>query len=98
MFEQAGVKKMAYLTDAKSVPEDVVQVVKGVEVAVLDALRPEEQWTHMSTSEALAAAVRIGPGETIFTHLTHYYDHDVDDAKLPQSVRLAWDGLKVVLK
>ena len=51
----------------------------------------------MSTSEALAAAEQIDPGETIFTHLTHYYDHDVDQAKLPEGVRLAWDGLKVVL-
>ena len=97
LFEQGGEKKLAYLTDAKAVPKEVVQAVKGVEVAVLDALRPEEHWTHMSTSEALSAAEQIGPGETIFTHLTHYYDHDIDQAKLPEGVRLAWDGLKVVL-
>ena len=96
LFEQGGEKKLAYLTDAKAVPKEVVQAVKGVEVAVLDALRPEEHWTHMSTSEALSAAEQIGPGETIFTHLTHYYDHDIDQAKLPEGVRLAWDGLRVI--
>ena len=95
LFEQAGVKKLAYLTDAKRVPEEVIEVVHGVEVAVLDALRPQEHWTHMSTSEALDAAGKIGAGETFLTHLTHYYDHDVDQAKLPQGIRLAWDGLKV---
>ena len=96
LFEQGGEKKLAYLTDAKAVPKEVVQAVKGVEVAVLDALRPEEHWTHMSTSEALSAAEQIGPGETIFTHLTHYYDHDIDQANLPEGVRLAWDGLRVI--
>ena len=98
LFEQAGVKKLAYLTDAKTVPEEVIEVVHGVEVAVLDALRPQEHWTHMSTSEALDASGKIGAGETFLTHLTHYYDHDVDQAKLPQGVRLAWDGLKVLVQ
>ena len=98
LFEQEGVKKLAYLTDAKSIPDEVTETVRGVEVAVLDALRPQEHWTHMSTSEALDAAKKIGAGETFFTHLTHYYDHDVDQAKLPQGVRLAWDGLKVPVK
>ena len=95
LFEQDEVKKLAYLTDAKTVPEEVIEVVRGVEVVVLDALRPQEHWTHMSTSEALDAAKKIGGGETFLTHLTHYYDHDVDQAKLPQGIRLAWDGLKV---
>ena len=95
LFEQDGVKKLAYLTDAKRVPDEVIEAVRDVEVAVLDALRPKEHWTHMSTGEAIEAAGKIGAKHTFLTHLTHYYDHDIDQANLPEGVRLAWDGLKV---
>ena len=95
LFEQGGVKKLAYLTDAKLIPDEVIETVRGVEVAVLDALRPQEHWTHMSTEEAIAAAGKIGAKQTYLTHLTHYYDHDRDQAELPGGVELAWDELKV---
>jgi len=95
LFEQGKVMKLAYLTDAKSIPDEVIEVVRGVEVAVLDALRPQEHWTHMSTEEAIVAAGKIGAKQTYLTHLTHHYDHDRDLAKLPGGVELAWDELKV---
>ena len=98
LFEQNGIKKLAYLTDAKTVPEEVIEAVSGVETVVLDALRPHEHWTHMSTGEAVEVAKKIGAERTLLTHLTHYYDHDVDQAKLPEGIRLAWDGLKISLK
>ena len=97
LFEQAGVKRLAYYTDAKSIPDEAVKAAMEVGVLVLDALRPQKHWTHMSTDEALAVAESVGAGQTWFTHLTHYYDHDVDDVRLPEGVCLAWDGLKVVL-
>ena len=95
LFEQDGQRRLAYCSDAKEIPEEVVSAIRGVEVAVLDALRPEPHWTHMSLAEALEAAERIGAAQTLLTHLTHYYDHNVDDAKLPEGVGLAWDGLVV---
>jgi phosphoribosyl 1,2-cyclic phosphate phosphodiesterase len=64
-------------------------------VLVLDALRDRPHPTHFTLAEAVAAARRIGARRTLFTHMCHDLPHEPTNARLPDDMRLAYDGLVV---
>ena len=88
--------KLAYVTDAKTVPDKVIAQLKGVEVLVLNALFRREHPTHLSIAEAVDVARAIGAKRTFLTHLTHENSHaDLEAELLPKGVTPAFDGLTV---
>ena len=83
----------AYLTDCNRIPDESWPLVDGVEILVLDALRDEPHETHFTLGEAVAATERIAPQRAYFTHMTHDLPHAKTNARLPNGIELAYDGL-----
>jgi phosphoribosyl 1,2-cyclic phosphate phosphodiesterase len=86
---------VGYVTDAKSLPDAAVALLRGVDVLVLNALFRTEHPTHLSLSEAVEAARRVGASRTYFTHLTHHNFHADLEAEFPSGMHPAFDGLSV---
>ncbi len=97
LFEPAGARSIAYLPDVKRIPSTTMARIRGVDVLVVDSLRPAPHPTHFSLNEALEAIHEAGPGEAWLTHLGHENDHSALEAGLPPHVRVAWDGLRIKL-
>jgi phosphoribosyl 1,2-cyclic phosphate phosphodiesterase len=87
---------LGYVTDAKSLPPAAVDVLRGVDVLVLNALwfgRPHG--SHFNIEEAIEAARGVGAKRTYLTHLTHRVRHAELLERLPEGVLPAHDGLTV---
>ncbi len=89
------VGKLAYCTDVSAIPEPSYDLLKGLEVLVIDALQYKKHTTHFSVEEAIEAATRIGAKQTLFTHIAHALGHEQTNAALPPGMRLAFDGQRV---
>jgi phosphoribosyl 1,2-cyclic phosphate phosphodiesterase len=95
--EAATGKKLAYFTDCKLISRLAREMASGADLVVLDGLRPETHPTHMSLPEAVTAASEMKNEMTYITHMTYKVDHDITESKLPKNVRLAYDGLRIIL-
>jgi phosphoribosyl 1,2-cyclic phosphate phosphodiesterase len=85
----------AYLTDMSSIPESSLPLLEGLEVLILDALRPQPHPSHASIGDALRWVERVCPQRAWFTHMSHEVDHAAVEAAFPERVRLAYDGLRI---
>jgi phosphoribosyl 1,2-cyclic phosphate phosphodiesterase len=86
---------LAYVTDAKSLPREALELLRGATTLVLNALFRTEHPTHLSIPEAVEAARVIGAERTYLTHLTHDNFHADLEAELPRGITPAFDGLVV---
>lgn len=84
----------AYVTDASVVPDETMELMRGVRFLILNALRHRPHPTHLTVEQAVALAQRIGPERAWFTHITHDLDHEATNRDMPPGMALAHDGLE----
>lgn len=95
-LEAAG-RVLAYVPDCHAMEDAVLRRLTGVDVMILDALRPTPHPTHYGLDESLAMLKRLGATRSFITHLGHHLEHVRTQIALPAGVEVPYDGLVVEL-
>ncbi len=85
----------AYLTDHSDIPESSLDLLRGLDVLFLDALRYKPHPTHSTVQRSLEYVEMLKPRRAYFTHICHDLHHRPAEGQLPANVRLAYDGLDI---
>ena len=88
---------VGYISDCLEIPPETMELLHGLDVMVLDALRYREHATHLTVDASLALLKRIGAKRSFMTHICHDIDHATLAAALPEGFAPAYDGLRVTL-
>lgn len=86
---------VAYCPDCGEMPSASRELLRGLDVLILDALRRRPHPTHFNLEQAIDEARRIGAARTYFTHIAHELGHAATNAELPAGMELAYDGLSI---
>lgn len=99
-FEVTGFRfgKLAYLTDFKTIEEEELRKLNGIEVLVVNALRFAQHDSHFNVEEAVSLIEKIAPKRAYLTHMSHEMGRYAETGpQLPQGVELAYDMLEIEL-
>jgi phosphoribosyl 1,2-cyclic phosphate phosphodiesterase len=87
------VGNIAYCTDCNMIPDESRQLLRDLDILVLDGVRRRPHSTHFNIEQAVQEARQIGARRTYFTHIAHELKHAETNAQLPAGMELAYDGL-----
>jgi phosphoribosyl 1,2-cyclic phosphate phosphodiesterase len=88
----------AYLTDVKTIDQQEIEKLRGLQVLVVNCLREESHHSHFNLSEALQFIAIVQPEKTYFTHISHTFGfHEAIQQKLPKNVYVAYDNLEITI-
>lgn len=85
---------VAYCTDTNQISDTAFEILQGLDVLILDGLRWQEHPTHYTIPQAIDVIQKLQPRQAYLTHISHHVDH-ADEARLPNGINLAYDGLVI---
>jgi phosphoribosyl 1,2-cyclic phosphate phosphodiesterase len=88
---------LAYSPDASGFDAEAEQRLAGLDVWILDALRPHPHPSHLSVAQALGWIERVKPKRAILTHMHVNLDYETLRRELPKNVEPAYDGMAIEL-
>jgi phosphoribosyl 1,2-cyclic phosphate phosphodiesterase len=88
----------AYLTDHSEIPDRSMDLLRGLDVIFLDALRYKPHPTHSTVERSIQTVEALGVRRAFFTHICHDLGHERAESMLPPHIRLAYDGLEITVE
>ena len=88
---------LAYSPDLSDLPDAALPHVEGLDVWIVDALRPKSHVSHFSVGDALNWIARLQPKRAVLTNMTAELDYETLDRETPDHVTPAYDGMVVEL-
>jgi phosphoribosyl 1,2-cyclic phosphate phosphodiesterase len=86
---------VAYSPDVGGLPEASLPLLEGLDLWIIDALRPQPHPSHFSVSQALSWIERLKVKRAILTHMTIDLDYETLRRQLPSHVEPGYDGMVV---
>ncbi|MES2734452.1 MAG: MBL fold metallo-hydrolase [Bacteroidota bacterium] len=92
------IQDFTYITDANYIAEEELKKIEGSKVVVLNALQNDPHISHFTLTQAIEVLERLRPERAYLTHISHNLGlHKDVEKKLPDFIKLAYDGLKITV-
>lgn len=89
---------LAYLPDVSAMSESTFNLLNGLEVFVLDALRYAPHPSHINLETSLEWIARTAPKRAVITNMHIDLDYETLERDLPTNVTPAYDGMAIEIK
>jgi phosphoribosyl 1,2-cyclic phosphate phosphodiesterase len=83
----------AYTPDLNGIPEASMAALEGLDLWLVDALRPMPHPSHLSLPETLQWIERLAPRRAVLTNMHIDIDYEAVRKVLPLGVEPAFDGM-----
>ena len=98
IYTSDNAHSLGYITDCKTLPQQSIDALRGVDTLIINALRHKPHMSHINLDQALALIQDINPRRAYLTHLSHDMGtHAATAATLPPNVNIATDTLRITL-
>ena len=86
---------LAYLTDVSEIPKASLELLKELDILLIDCLRETAHPTHINLRESLTYIDQIKAKKSYMIHMTHELEYEALMNNLPYGVFAGYDGLKI---
>lgn len=85
----------AYSCDLSGFPDASLPAISGLDLWIIDALRPTPHPSHLSLPETLEWIERLAPRQAVLTNMHIDLDYAQTEASTPGNVTPAFDGMQI---